>query len=150
LFTHSIAEAKKLAIFSPFEEYLASKYWPGPLTLILKKKGKKFYNGDKRLSKVGIRIPKNKDVIKILEYIQKPLATTSANIHGEINIKSLNQLGIIKSKDVAYAIEKKGKMSFKESTLVETKNNQINIIRQGSLSKKLINEELKNFNKKHY
>ena len=93
LFTHSIAEAKKLAIFSPFEEYLASKYWPGPLTLILKKKGKKFYNGDKRLSKVGIRIPKNKDVIKILEYIQKPLATTSANIHGEINIKSLNQLG---------------------------------------------------------
>ena len=63
LFTHSIAEAKKLAIFSPFEEYLASKYWPGPLTLILKKKGKKFYNGDKRLSKVGIRIPKNKDVI---------------------------------------------------------------------------------------
>ena len=137
LFTHSIAEAKKLAIFSPFEEYLASKYWPGPLTLILKKKGKKFYNGDKRLSKVGIRIPKNKDVIKILEYIQKPLATTSANIHGEINIKSLNQLGIIKSKDVAYAIEKKGKMSFKESTLVETKNNQINIIREGSLSKKL-------------
>ena len=92
LFTHSIAEAKKLAIFSPFEEYLASKYWPGPLTLILKKKGKKFYNGDKRLSKVGIRIPKNKDVIKILEYIQKPLATTSANIHGEINIKSLTQL----------------------------------------------------------
>ena len=150
LFTHSIAEAKKLAIFSPFEEYLASKYWPGPLTLILKKKGKKFYNGDKRLSKVGIRIPKNKDVIKILEYIQKPLATTSANIHGEINIKSLNQLGIIKSKDVAYAIEKKGKMSFKESTLVETKNNQINIIREGSLSKKLINEELKNFNKKLY
>ena len=128
---------------------MASKYWPGPLTLILKKKGQKFYNGDKRLSKVGIRIPKNKEVIKILEYIQKPLATTSANIHGEINIKSLNQLGIIKSKDVAYAIEKKGKMSFKESTLVETKNNQINIIREGSLSKKLINKEFKNFNKKH-
>ena len=146
MFTHSIAEAKKLAIFSPFEEYLASKYWPGPLTLILKKKGKKFYNGDKRLSKVGIRIPKNKDVMKILEYIQKPLATTSANIHGEINIKSLNQLGIIKSKDVTYAIEKKGKMSFKESTLVETKNNQINIIREGSLSKKLINKELNRIN----
>ncbi len=87
LFTHSIAEAKKLAIFSPFEEYLASKYWPGPLTLILKKKGKKFYNGDKRLSKVGIRIPKNKEVIKILEYIQKPLATTSANIHGRNKYK---------------------------------------------------------------
>ena len=41
------------------------------------------------------------------------------------------------------------KMSFKESTLVETKNNQINIIREGSLSKELINEEFKNFNKKH-
>ena len=40
-------------------------------------------------------------------------------------------------------------MSFKESTLVETKNNQINIIREGSLPKKLINKEFKNFNKKH-
>ena len=41
-------------------------------------------------------------------------------------------------------------MSFKESTLVETKNNQINIIREGSLSKKLINEELKTLNKRHH
>ena len=40
-------------------------------------------------------------------------------------------------------------MSFKESTLVETKNNQINIIREGYLYKKLINKEFKNFNKKH-
>ena len=150
LFVKSIKEAKKYAYFNDIEEFLATHYWPGPLTLILRKKNRNIYNGDKRLSKIGIRIPKNKDVIKILEYIQKPLATTSANIHGEINIKSLNQLGIIKSKDVAYAIEKKGKMSFKESTLVETKNNQINIIREGSLSKKLINKELKNFYKKQY
>ena len=50
LFTDSITEAKKLAIFSPFEEYLASKYWPGPLTLVLRKKVSNIYNGDKRLS----------------------------------------------------------------------------------------------------
>ena len=128
---------------------MASKYWPGPLTLILKKKGKKFYNGDKRLSKVGIRIPKNKDVMKILEYIQKPLATTSANIHGEINIKSLNQLGIIKSKDVAYAIEKKGKMSFKESTLLETSCKEVKIIRSGQINKKIIRKVIKSHGYSH-
>ena len=93
-----------------------------------------FINRLAKLSQEEVKLPKNRD-----KFIQE-----------EINIKSLTQLGIIKSKDVAYAIEKKGKMSFKESTLVETKNNQINIIREGSLSKKLINEELKNFNKKHY
>ena len=100
LFTDSITEAKKLAIFSPFEEYLASKYWPGPLTLVLRKKVSNIYNGDKRLSKVGIRIPKNKEAIKILKYIKRPLATTSANIHGEKNIRSLSKLMIINSYNV--------------------------------------------------
>ena len=132
----------------PFEEYLASKYWPGPLTLVLRKKASDIYNGDKRLSKVGIRIPKNKEVIKILKYIKRPLATTSANIHGEKNIRSLSKLMIINSYDVAFAIESEGNMSFKESTLVETKNKQVKIIREGAISKELIYREFKNFNKK--
>ena len=148
LFTDSITEAKKLATFSPFEEYLASKYWPGPLTLVLRKKVRNIYNGDKRLSKIGIRIPKNKEVIKIIKCIKRPLATTSANIHGEKNTRSLRKLMIINSYNVAFAIENEGNMSFKESTLVETKNKQVKIIREGALSKELIYREFKNFNKK--
>ena len=55
---------------------------------------------------------------------------------------------IINSYDVAFAIESEGNMSFKESTLVETKNKQVKIIREGALSKELIYREFKNFNKK--
>ena len=60
LFVKSIKEAKKYAYFNDIEEFLANHYWPGPLTLILRKKNRKIYNGDKRLSKIGIRIPKIK------------------------------------------------------------------------------------------
>ena len=38
LFVKSIKEAKKYANFNHIEEFLATHYWPGPLTLILRKK----------------------------------------------------------------------------------------------------------------
>jgi L-threonylcarbamoyladenylate synthase len=122
---------------------LASHYWPGPLTLILRKKNRNIYNGDKRLSKIGIRIPKNKDVISLLKAVNKPLATTSANIHQEKNSNNINHLSLLHSDDVSHAISSHYRMSFEESTLVEVNKNKINLLRKGSISKKSIENNLK-------
>ena len=143
LFVKSIKEAKKYAHFNDVEEFLASYYWPGPLTLILRKKNRNIYNGDKRLSKIGIRIPKNKDVMNLLKIINKPLATTSANIHQEKNSKNINQLSLLDSDDVTHAISSRDRMSFAESTLVEVSKNKIRLLRKGSISKKSIEIFLK-------
>ena len=149
IFVRSLEEAKKIAKFNELDLMLAKTFWPGPLTLILNKKKKAIYNGDKRLSKIGIRIPRNKAMLSLLNYIKKPLATTSANLHKEKNERSITKLKIIMNKDLKTAVFSSEKMTFKESTLVATSNNEVRILRKGQLNKSLIRKVIKSHGYSH-
>ena len=149
IFVKSIKDAAKIAEFSPLDAVLAKKLWPGPLTLILRKKKSKIYNGDKRLSKIGIRIPKNKTVLALLNKLKKPLATTSANLHKEKNTKKIDNLNILENKNIEIAISANEKMSFKESTLLETSKKEVKIIRSGQINKKIIRKVIKSHGYSH-
>ena len=81
----NIRQAKRYAIFNEKAEMLAEKYFPGALTLILNEKegsniSKNIHSTDKSL---GIRIPDHKILTELFEYIDFPLACTSANISSE-------------------------------------------------------------------
>ena len=149
IFVRSLKEAKKIAEFNDLDIILAKNFWPGPLTLILNKKKKKIYNGDKRLSKIGIRIPRNKAMLSLLNNIKKPLATTSANLHKEKNERSIKNLRILLSKDLKTAIFSNEKMTFKESTLVATYANEVKILRHGQLNKLQIRKVIKSHGYSH-
>ena len=149
IFVKSIADAKKIAEFSSLDIDLAKKFWPGPLTLILKKKKMKIYNGDKRLSRIGIRIPKNNVTLNLLNRVKKPLATTSANLHQEKNARKIDNLKILKNKNVNIAITSNEKMSFQESTLLETSEKEVKIIRAGQINKKTIRKVIKSHGYSH-
>ena len=76
--------------------------------------------------------------MNLLKVVNKPLATTSANIHQEKNSNNINHLSLLHSDDVTYAISSHDRMSFAESTLVEVNKNKISLLRKGSISKKSI------------
>ena len=143
IFVRSISEAEKIAEFSILDRFLAYQFWPGPVTLILKKKKYKIYNGDKRLSKIGIRIPRNEVVSEILKKIKKPLATTSANLHKEKNIKEISKLNILLDDKIPLGIYSKEKMSFEESTLIQTSSKKVEILRKGQIKINEIKKLLK-------
>ena len=149
IFVRSLEEAKKIAKFNELDIILARNFWPGPLTLILNKRKKKIYNGDKRLSKIGIRIPRNKAMLSLLNNIKKPLATTSANLHKEKNERSIKNLKILLSKELKTAIFSNEKMTFKESTLVATSTNEVRILRHGQLNKSQIRKVIKSHGYSH-
>ena len=149
IFVKSIKEASKIAEFSPLDMDLAKNLWPGPLTLILKKKKSRIYNGDKRLSKIGVRIPKNRTVLALLNKIKKPLATTSANLHKENNTRKINNLNILENKNIKIAISSNDRMSFKESTLLETSKKEVKIIRSGQINKRIIRKVIRSHGYSH-
>ena len=62
-------------------KYMASKYWPGPLTMIIpvSEESKAFLSGSK--STLGLRIP-NSMMAKFLIRESGPLLTSSANLSG--------------------------------------------------------------------
>jgi L-threonylcarbamoyladenylate synthase len=79
LMSASVAEVALFAEWIPAAEALSQRFWPGPLTLILK--AKVVGEGLRGRGTVGVRIPANETALELLRR-SGPLATTSANRHG--------------------------------------------------------------------
>ena len=130
--------AKKYAIFNKIASNLKKKFWPGPLTLILKKKsGLKI--SKKWLSKnnsIGIRIPDHNVPIKIIEKCNFPIFCTSANISSKKSCRDIKD--IVKNfKNKKITIINDGKTKFGlDSTIIDVTKNKINILRNGYINKK--------------
>ncbi|MFX1279540.1 MAG: L-threonylcarbamoyladenylate synthase [Promethearchaeota archaeon] len=90
LLVSDIEEAFKIAEFNDLAEKLAKQYWPGQLTLILKKREPSVLPPELTAFKstIGLRIPENKIVLYILSLLKKQgrlgvIIGTSANYSGE-------------------------------------------------------------------
>lgn len=117
-----------------FEKKYLDKYWPGKVSFIFNL-SKDFSFLDKGRG-LAVRYPKEK---KILVYLEKtgPLATSSANIQGfppAINIKEAEKY--FGSKVDFY--EDGGTLNALSSTLVDLRDCQIKILRQGEVKIKPI------------
>ena len=135
---YSKKELEKIAEFNSLEEKIAEKFWPGPITLILKIKDKEIQKSLDLEGKIAVRVPNNQCVLALLKEC-KLLVGTSANISGaapfndpkecDKNLSGYDLLidgGIISSQG--------------ESTIIEIENNDIKILRKGSVSEEMIKE----------
>lgn len=98
--------------------------WPGPLTIVLpvSRCVPKFLN--KGFKTIGIRVPNNKDLLDLLKRCpKKVLASTSANISGSKDVKS------VAKKVKLFIRAKKGEMLNKPSQIIEINKNKFKILR---------------------
>lgn len=136
--------AKKYGVFNKLAIKLINIFWPGPLTLILKRKPNlkisKFCLANN--NSIGIRVPDHKVLKKIINKCNFPIFCTSANISGKKSQTSIK--GIIKNfKNKEITIINDGKTKFaKDSTIIDVTENQINILREGCINKKRINHSI--------
>lgn len=63
-------------------ELLMEKFWPGPLTVIMKKSEKVPKSVTAGLDTVGVRMPEEKVAREFISLAQRPVAAPSANISG--------------------------------------------------------------------
>ena len=81
-----IEMARRIACIDSKVEKILERIWPGPVTIVLRKKDAIPYiltGGDET---VAIRIPDNKFISTLTEKINFPITATSANISGEKNL----------------------------------------------------------------
>ncbi len=93
----SSAEASSAYVeYSPRALSLAEKYLPGPLTLVLPKKGTSplhiTASGGGNDPLIGVRVSSHPLAAELARRFGKPIATTSANLHGAENPYSLADL----------------------------------------------------------
>ncbi len=143
LMVNDITKIKDIAYVSENEEKVIKKFMPGPITLILKKKDCISNLVTANSDTVGVRIPNHEIALSILKSVNYPLATSSANISGSVNNSNIED--IINDLENYVDIFIKGNISSNllASTVVEIKNNEVNILRNGIISKENIEEVIR-------
>lgn len=141
LLVSSIDMAEMVAKDITDMEYkLMEKFFPGPLTIILKKKNIVPDNLTNNTDTVGIRMPDNIIAKKLIEYANVPIATPSANISGKPSGTNIeNIMEDFKDKVDYYIDGGQSKLGI-GSTIVKIENDYPLILREGSISKEQIFE----------
>ncbi len=122
------------------EYKIMKKFFPGPLTMILNKKDIVPDIVTSGGSTVGIRMPEEEITRKLIEYAGVPIAAPSANISGKASGIDLQEIVKEFGDKVDYYIDGgKSKIGI-GSTIVKVENNSIKILREGSISKKEIED----------
>jgi len=134
---NSMAEAEKYARADESARHLAGRYLPGALTLVLPKTDLVPSILVAGLNTVGIRIPDNLIILRLVEICGVPLTTTSANISGrptpyEVD-EIISQLGE-NIQEVAMVLDQGPIRGRELSTIVDLSVNPPQLIRQGKIS----------------
>ena len=141
-----IEQIKSVAIVDKRSEKLIKAFMPGPIRLVLNKRPEAFSYinnaGMRETDELAVRMAPSKFLEELIKEVGSPLFLTSANKSGETVCKNLE------------AIEKvcptldgivEGEVLFGEaSTIIDCRSSDINIQRQGPISKEQIMEVVTN------
>jgi L-threonylcarbamoyladenylate synthase len=132
-----------IAAEMPCEAYHLSKvFWPGPLTLLLKKSSKipDYLTGGR--DTVAVRIPQHVMALELLNQLDYPLAAPSANPYNHISPTNAKRVCEYFENKIPLVLDGGSCKHGIESTIISFANNRPEILRYGSISKESIEKEL--------
>ena len=118
------------------------KFFPGPLTIILKKKDIVPDIVTAGQDTVGVRIPSGEIARKLVEMSGVPIATPSANITGEPSGTNLQEIKKKFEGKVDFFIDGGISELGLASTIVKVVDGKLQILRQGSITLEQIEKEI--------
>jgi len=131
-------QAEKYFIFTSVERALAKKFWPGPLSLVLKTRSKKIATA-MGSSILAVRYPANSIAAALARHSGVPITATSANISGQLGYFTIAAI----KKQFALAEESRQPDAYLNggalkrslpSTIVRVRGKKIIVIREGKVS----------------
>lgn len=144
---HSIEQLNLVSIDTDERIYkLAEKFWPGPLTIILKKRKEIPDIVTSGLKTVGVRIPDNPYALELIKLSDTPIAAPSANKFGRTSPTKAEH--VKKYFPAVDYILDGGRTSVGiESTIISLNENGFDILRYGVITKEEIEKVVPFFNK---
>jgi L-threonylcarbamoyladenylate synthase len=131
----TIAQLDEIAQEIPDLAYeLAHKFWPGPLTLILKKKAHISNLITANKDTVAIRMPNHPVALELLNHLSFPLVAPSANPYTAISPTKASHVQNYFPNDVKLVLEGGTCSAGVESTIIGFENNETIVYRLGALA----------------
>ena len=133
---------ERIAIMTRPVEKLIDAFLPGPLTIITKKDPSVPDIVTSMSQKVGIRIPDNRVALDLIEEFDGPIVATSANLHSHPDSVGI-ETAIEDFGDSVMTYLDNGPCSLgKPSTIVWIMDDKVEVIRQGEITQKQIEDVL--------
>jgi len=144
LFVRDLTEAAKLGRLTVVAETLFEQFLPGPLTLVLQAvpdwPAPRVVDG-----KIGLRCSSAATIRGLLDRLPMPLTATSANISGESETESVEELAAVFGDRVALYLDA-GPLTGPASTVVDCSADPVRILREGAISRERIKQALGKLN----
>ena len=123
-----------LVEFNETAASLAEKFWPGPLTLVLREKGKLPALITAGTGKAAVRVSAHPFVIRLFNELDCPVTSTSANLSGGGNLLEFHEIYDTFSGKVELIIDSGNIPPSKGSTVVDVTTTPPEIIREGDIT----------------
>ncbi len=112
----------------------ASRFWPGPLTMVFKKRRGEFNAVAAGGDTIAIRIPRHAVPLAVLEEFDAPLAVTSANISGQPETVTADDAIASVGDFVSVVIDAGPAQIGQASTVLDVTGECPKILRQGTIT----------------
>ena len=133
----SVEDVEKIALLTPLSKKLIELFWPGALTIVLKKKPVLPSIVTFGLDSVGVRIPKNPFTIELIKDCGGLLIGTSANISGATSCRSVDEVlkQLNQKLNLIDLIIDGGETEIGVgSTVIDLTNDEVKVLREGPIS----------------
>lgn len=125
---------------SKLARILASRFWPGPLTILVPKKPR-LPEAISSTSTVGVRVPDH-NIARALLRAAGPMAVTSANLSGRASPTTAEEVSAQLGRRIELIIDGGKTPGAIPSTLVDCTRNEIRVLREGPITEEELRSAL--------
>jgi L-threonylcarbamoyladenylate synthase len=118
---------------------LAERFWPGPLTLVMRAPDGLAAGVTAGGRTVGVRVPSHAVPRAVCAAFERPVTATSANLSGESATDDPNRVAAQLSSGVDLLLDSGATAGGPASTIVDVTEREIRLIRAGAVSWKDVN-----------
>ena len=126
----------------PKAKEIIKNFWPGPLTIIFELNYPFCDEITCKKQTIAIRVPNHELTQTILQKVGEPIVSTSANLSGQKNLNSAEEIFAVFNKKIPYIIKDDNENFLENSTIISCTNNNIVVLREGSIKKENLNKFL--------
>jgi len=142
-----VSDYDKVAHFirTPSELFLsiASRYWPGPLTLVSNARPELPEELTAGTGTIGLRLPDDDDVRSLVRACGGALTATSANLSGDLPARTATDVEAYFPSGIDLIIDDGEVTVLQPSTVLDLSGPEPRLIREGAISRKGLHETLK-------
>jgi L-threonylcarbamoyladenylate synthase len=118
---------------SPKAEELMRRYWPGPLTLVFRAKGRVLTGLTAGRGTIGLRVPGSAVTRQLLAFLGTALTGTSANTSGGSSPRTAEEAAEVVGSAADLIVDGGMTTGGKPSTVVDVSAGQVIVIREGAI-----------------